>query len=101
MHSYAIAAVTADGADWGSARALRSVALTPVQRRIYDFIRDYQQLWGASPLYREIAHGCGLRSDSAVQYQISRLVRLGLMRKPPRLVRVIVLTAVPLTSSRP
>ncbi len=95
MHNYAIAAVTAQGADWGSARTLQPVPLSPLQRRIYDFIRSYQQLWGDTPLYREIAHECGLKSESTVQYHIRRLVRLGLVRKPPKLVRAIRLSAVP------
>lgn len=93
--TYTITAVTPQGADWGRARPVRQIQLTAVQRRIYDFIHGYQQMWDSSPLYREIAQACGLRSDSAVGYQIARLVELGVMRKPPRLVRAIRLTAVP------
>lgn len=95
MHSYAIAAVTASGAHWDRARTLRPVSLTPMQCRIYDFIRSYQQMWGDTPLYREIAHAAGLKTTSAVQHQIHRLAQLGVVRKPPRLRRAISLCAVP------
>jgi len=93
--TFTIAAVTPQGADWERARTVQPVALSPVQQRIYDFVRDYQQMWGDTPLYREIAQACGLSCDSAVAYQIGRLVRLGMIRKPPRLVRAIRLSAVP------
>jgi SOS-response transcriptional repressor LexA len=95
MISYTIAAVTPHGADWERGRTLQPVALTPVQQRICDFVRSYQQMWGDTPLYREIAQACGLSSDSSVRYQIRRLVKLGLMHKPPRRVRAILVHAVP------
>jgi SOS-response transcriptional repressor LexA len=95
MISYTIAAVTPHGADWEQARSVQPVVLTPVQQRICAFVRSYQQMWGDTPLYREIAQACGLSSDSSVQYQIRRLVKLGLMYKPPRLMRAILLHAVP------
>lgn len=95
MHKYAIATVCRDGADWTSARPLEPVALTAVQCRIYEYVRSYQTMWGDTPLYREIADACGLKTESSVQYQIRRLVQLGLMRKPPRLVRAIRISAVP------
>jgi SOS-response transcriptional repressor LexA len=95
MTSYTLAAVTSRGADWERGHSVCPVALTPVQRRICTYVRGYQRMWGDTPLYREIAQACGLSSVSAVQYQIRRLVGLGLMRKPPRLVRAILVEAVP------
>jgi SOS-response transcriptional repressor LexA len=83
------------GPDWEQSQPVGPVQLTDIQRRIYDYVRWYQMMWGASPLYREIAEACGLKGDSAVQYQIQKLVKLGLMYKPPGLVRAIRLTGVP------
>jgi LexA DNA binding domain len=83
-------------ADWGCAQPVPApVPLSATQLRMLSFIRRYQHMWGDTPLYREIGEACGLRSDSAVQYQIQRLTALGLVRKPPRLMRAICVNAVP------
>lgn len=95
MNRFAIAPVDAAGAVWDQSRSVDRNGLTPVQIRIITFIHEYQQMWGRSPLYREIGRGCGLRSESAVGYQISRLVTLGVLRKPARLVRAMHLTIIP------
>jgi hypothetical protein len=84
-------------ADWACSKLTATIALSAVQRRIYDFIGHYQRLWGETPLYREIRDACGLKSDSSVQYQIRKLVKIGLMRKPQRRVRAIILIAVPVS----
>jgi hypothetical protein len=86
-------------ADWACSQAIWPIPLTAMQRRIYDFVRYYQRMWGESPLYREIREACGLKSDSSVQYQIRQLVGVGLIRKPARRVRAIILTAVPVALS--
>jgi SOS-response transcriptional repressor LexA len=70
-------------------------ALTPIQIKILSFIQKYQQLWGATPRYGEIALDCGLGSDSAVGYQIRRLAKLGIVHKPARLHRAIRLIVIP------
>lgn len=95
MNRFAIAPVCAGTADWAQSRLVLPPALTPIQIRIITFIHRYQQMWGQSPLYREIGRDCGLRSESAVAYQIRRLVQLGMMRKPARLVRALYLTVIP------
>lgn len=82
-------------ADWGCARAIRPVRLSATQRRLYEFVRGYQDTWGHTPSYREIARACGFSSDSTVSYHVGRFVKLKLMRKPRRRVRAIILTAVP------
>jgi SOS-response transcriptional repressor LexA len=78
---------------------LAPIALTPVQQRICAYVREYQQLWGDTPVYREIALACGLTGPSAVEYQIRKLVKIGLMYKPPRLKRAIRINAVPVNST--
>jgi len=95
MNRFAIAPVGAAGAVWDKSRPVDRTALTPVQIRIVTFVHEYQEMWGESPLYREIARACGLRSESAVCYQIGRLVALGVIRKPARLVRAMHLTVIP------
>lgn len=94
MFRYILAPVSHEigQAQWEHAQALWPIPLTDRQRRIYDFIAYYQRLWGETPLYREIAAACGLRNTSTVQYQIGQLQQLGLLRKPPRLRRAILLT---------
>lgn len=82
-------------ADWACAQPIAPVQLTGIQRAIYDYIRWHQRMWGETPLYREIAAYCGLKSKSAVQYQIRQLINRGLIRKPRALVRVIRLTHIP------
>lgn len=95
MNRFAIAPVDAAGAAWDQSQPVDRDMLTPVQIRIITFIHEYQEMWGESPLYREIGRACGLRSDSAVCYQIGRLVAQGVLRKPARLVRAMYLTIVP------
>lgn len=95
MNRFAIAPVDAAGAVWDQSRPVDRNALTPVQVRIITFIHEYQEMWGQSPLYREIGRACGLNSQSAVCYQIGRLVALGVLRKPARLVRAMHLTMIP------
>lgn len=87
-------------ADWDQARPVTPAPLTHTQRLVYDYIRAYQKLWGASPLYREIADACELRGSSSVHYQICRLAEAGWIRKPARLRRAILLNAVPVPATR-
>lgn len=95
MPRFAVAPVQQGTANWAAARTVVPPPLTPVQVAIIKFVHWYQQMWGATPLYREIGQACGLASDSAVAYQIRRLVTLGLVRKPARLHRAMHLTVVP------
>ena len=101
MNHFAIAPVHLGAADWVSSQPVALPQLTPVQIRIVSFIHRYQQMWGASPLYREIGEGCGLGSESAVGYQIARLVAAGVLRKPARLHRALRLTMVPVAMRVP
>lgn len=95
MNRFALALVRDGGADWAEAATVAPPRLSPVQAKILKFVHHYQQLWGSTPLYCEIGKACGLRSDSAVGYQIQCLVRLGVLRKPPRLHRAVILKVVP------
>jgi hypothetical protein len=95
MPGFTIAPMRQGIADWDQARPVPLPPLTPVQLKVIVYVHRYQQLWGATPLYREIGQACGLRSDSAVAYQVGRLVQLGAARKPARLHRVILLNLIP------
>lgn len=97
MPEFAIAPVLQGGADWAGARPVPTLPLTPTQIKILTFVHKYQQMWGASPLYREIARACDLASATSVAYQIRRLAELGAIRKPARLHRAIRLTVVPVS----
>lgn len=101
MSQYLLAPIRAGDhpcAAWEAATPSAPVTLSARQRTILAFIEDYQQMWGETPLYREIG-AATLLSVTAVQYQIARLVELGWLRKPPKLVRAIRLTAVPVKAA--
>lgn len=52
--------------------------LTPVDKRIFEFICDYmEQSSGRAPSLREIAQGCGLKSPTTALYHVNKLVQLG------------------------
>ncbi len=95
MPVFAIAPVQQGVVDWAQARTLPPLSLTKVQLKILKFIHWYQQMWGATPIYREIGAACGLGSDSAVAYQVRRMRELGALRKPSRLHRAILLNVIP------
>jgi SOS-response transcriptional repressor LexA len=97
MSMFMIAPVKEGSADWARPRLLPP--LKPIQIKILSFVHRYQQMWGTTPLYREIGHACGLQSDSAVAYQVRRLQLLGAVRKPPRLHRAMHLTVIPVTGA--
>ena len=57
------------------------IKITKKQRRLLDFIEDYNNRNGYSPTYREIAAGLELKSVSSVAEHIDNLVALGVLRK--------------------
>lgn len=57
--------------------------LTKKQQLVYDYIKEYINIHGSAPSYREICAGLGLSSVSAVAEHIDNLVRLGALRKDP------------------
>lgn len=63
--------------------------LTARQRRILAVIRDHYTQRGYCPSVRDIAEQCGLRSPSAVVYQLQRLVEMGWIRRAPGRARAI------------
>lgn len=95
MEQLAIAPVTPHGADWGHSRTIEQISLTSMQMRVLECVRRRQDVWGETPLYREIAAECGMVSPSTVSHHIRSLARLGLIRKPAGRVRAIIVRAVP------
>src|SRR5690606_20775856 len=67
--------------------------LTDRQIEILSFIYDYQTDYGFVPSIREICEATGIRSTSAVSYQINRLVRLGYINKVGEVSRGMILMA--------
>ena len=67
--------------------------LTDRQIEILSFIYDYQTKYGFVPSIREICDAIGIRSTSAVSYQINRLVESGYIDKTNEVSRGIVLKA--------
>lgn len=55
--------------------------LTKKQKRILDFISDFEEEKGISPSYREIAAGLELKSVAGVAEHIAHLEALGALRK--------------------
>jgi SOS-response transcriptional repressor LexA len=67
--------------------------LTDRQIKILTFIYDYQTEYGFVPSIREICTATGIRSTSAVSYQINRLVKSGYIDKTDVVSRGIALKA--------
>ena len=73
-----------------SAELLTGRDLTPVQRRIRQYIEDYSQDLGYSPSYREIAGAAGLASLSSVALHMQTLQDKGYVSREPGRPRSIV-----------
>jgi|GEM_PF-1822300 len=67
--------------------------LTDRQIEILSFIYNYQTEYGFVPSIREICEATGIRSTSAVSYQINRLVRSGYINKVGEVSRGMILMA--------
>jgi SOS-response transcriptional repressor LexA len=65
--------------------------LTDRQIEILNFIHEYQTEHGFVPAMREIGEAVGIRSTSAVSYQINRLVLLGYISKVDEVSRGMIL----------
>lgn len=63
--------------------------LTPRQRRILEFIRDWVERYGYPPSVREIGEAVGLVSPSSVAYQLKELERKGFLRRDPNRPRAV------------
>lgn len=84
----------------GDPPALRSVTpvgapdgyaadLSPRQRRILEFLRDWGSQHGYPPSVREIGEAVGLVSPSSVAYQLKALERKGYLRRDPHRPRAV------------
>ena len=60
-----------------------STELTPRQREIWSFVRDYSDRHGYPPTVREIGEAVGLASPSTVHAHLANLERAGLLRRDP------------------
>jgi len=58
-------------------------ALTPTQKRVFDFLKDFIREKGFPPTLREIASHFGLRGPKAPQKTLNILERKGCIRKVP------------------
>ncbi len=55
--------------------------ITKSREKILEFIKIFRQNNGYSPTVREVAHHCGIRSTSVVQYHLNHLEKSGLITK--------------------
>lgn len=58
-----------------------ALKLTKKQKRLMDFLQDFQDNHDYSPSYREIAAGLGLRSVASVAEHIDHLVQQGFLKR--------------------
>ena len=58
-----------------------ALKLTKKQKRLMDFLEDFQNNHEYSPSSREIAAGLGLRSVASVAEHIDNLVQLGFLKR--------------------
>lgn len=68
--------------------------MTPRQRAIVDFIRDFSGDHGYPPSVREIGHWVGLSSTSSVHHQLRRLEDLGVLVRVENRSRAVTLAGV-------
>ena len=64
-------------------------ALSPKQRAILEFIRDYIEERDYPPAIRDIQQGCGISSTSVVDYNLKRLEERGYLRRDREISRAI------------
>lgn len=62
----------------------REDELTPAQRQVLDFIRDYLAREGMPPTIREVAEALGFASTNAVACHLARLRQMGFLTHRPR-----------------
>ena len=67
-------------------------ALTDRQREIYDFIREKIQNRGYGPAIREICDAFDIKSPNGVMCHLKALEKKGLISRPEKLARAIMLT---------
>ena len=58
-----------------------ALKLTKKQKRLMEFLQDFQNNHDYSPSYREIAAGLGLRSVASVAEHIDHLVQRGFLKR--------------------
>ena len=68
----------------------RDAALTERQRQILVFIGEFKERHRYPPSIREIAHAVGLKSTSAVSYQLNVLEKLGYLTRDARMPRTVI-----------
>ncbi|HLU46133.1 MAG TPA: transcriptional repressor LexA [Natronosporangium sp.] len=73
----------------GSTPAGAGNDLTPRQRRILEFLREWADQHGYPPSVREIGEAVGLVSPSSVAYQLKALERKGYLRRDPNRPRAV------------
>lgn len=66
--------------------------LTPREKEVYLFIKDYHEKHGYSPSLREIGKGVYMGSTRSVSIHLSNLIAKGYIEYTPRISRSIVLT---------
>jgi repressor LexA len=64
--------------------------LSERQLQILEFVQAYAERHGVSPCYREIGDAVGLKSISAVKYQVEQLQDKGFLARRDRMPRTIV-----------
>jgi SOS regulatory protein LexA len=77
------------------------MALTKKQKRIFDFIRDYNNTHGFSPTQEEIKDAFGLKSLGSVQRYLKYLVNAGLVELESRSHRGIIIPQCSATNVEP
>lgn len=65
----------------------------PAQKRLLEFINEYESLHGLPPTRREMMEELGFSSLSTISYHLSRLEKDGLIRLTPRVDRGITIVA--------
>lgn len=66
-------------------------SISPRQKRVLDFIIEFNRTKGYSPSVRDVANGCNIGSSSLAQYHLNVLERQGYIHRDPEVSRSIAL----------
>ena len=69
--------------------------LTPMQRKVYDYLRDYQRAHGFIPAVRDICAAMNLKSSSTAHFHLKNLEKAGLIAIEAGKSRAITLLEIP------
>lgn len=70
--------------------------MTPIQKRLYDFVQSYWRQHNIAPSYDEIRAGTGMKSRGAVSMLVKRMSKAGYLSYEPGKIRTLHVAPLPI-----